>query len=128
MKILFFDGFCSLCNGVVDWGLRHDFKGVVQFASLQGNTAQKFLNEKQRTEIETVVYYRDGIIHERSDAVLYFLKDLGGFKASAFAFKVLPRFLRDFFYRLVAKNRYRFFPRRESCRLPSSAEKDRLLD
>lgn len=117
-----------MCNGLVDWGMRFDQSKQVKFASLQGNTAYQKLPQSYLSLIETVVYLRDEEIHERSDAVLFFLKDLGGWPSAFFVLRFVPHFLRDFFYRLIAKNRYLLFKKLDSCRLPTEAEKQRLLD
>ncbi len=127
-KILFFDGFCSLCNGVVDWGIRNDKRKQIQFASLQGETALKFLaNSSYLKDIDTVVYFREGLIYERSDAILFFLKDLGIFNSGVMLLIFVPRWIRDFFYRILARNRFLFFKKRNTCRIPTANEKDRLL-
>lgn len=129
MKILFFDGYCSLCNALVDWGIRHDQKKNIQFASLQGETAKKYLAHTQYTvDIDTVIYFRDEKIYQQSSAVLYFFKDIGGVYSLFFIFIVLPTLIRDFFYKLVARNRYKFFKKRDTCRLPTESERERLLN
>lgn len=128
MKILFFDGFCSICNGVVDWSLKHDHRQIVQFASLQGKTAHQKLPQSYLSSIETVIYLRNGKIYERSDAILFLLKDLGGWTSFLSKLRIIPRSFRDFFYKIIARNRYIFFKKREVCRLPTPTEKERLLD
>lgn len=128
MKVLFFDGYCSMCNSVVDWGMRHDHKRQMQFASLQGNTAYQKLPQSYLSLIETVVYLREDEIYERSDAILFFLKDLGRPWSWFLIFRIIPKPLRDLIYNLVAKNRYLLFKKREACRVPTEAERERLLD
>lgn len=131
MKILFFDGYCTLCNGLVDFLIKQDRHRRIHFASLQGETAKKILPQSQLKSLhdpETVLYFHDDRIEERSTAVLKCLNDLGGplGLASRLAF-VIPRGLRDLIYRWVARNRIRFFGRRETCRVPTAAEKEQLL-
>lgn len=128
MKILFFDGYCSICNFFVDWGMSHDTDQKIVFASLQGETARQKLSDLDRQQdSETVIYLSDKNIYRRSEAILFFLKDIGGVWSMFFLFRMLPVFIRDFIYRRVARNRYRFFKRRHSCRIPTAAEKERLL-
>lgn len=101
----------------------------LKFASLQGLTAQKTLpQEDLKVDPDTVIYYRDGIIFKKSEAVFRVIIDLGGpWKLLQILF-LLPRPFRDFFYERVARNRFRFFPKRETCRIPTPEEKARLLD
>ena len=129
MKILFFDGYCSLCNGFVNWGMKHDESRAIQFASLQGKHAEKYLGQTSYlTDLETVVYHRDGQIFDRSEAVLHFLVDLGGAYQVARILFLIPTAFRNFIYKLVAKNRYALFAKRDTCRLPTAEERERLLD
>lgn len=127
MKILFFDGYCGLCNGVVDFLMKKDKAHQLKFASLQGETAKKMLSSEQVSALTTVIYHRDNKIYERSAAALMVLSDLGGVWFLLKIFFLMPRVMRDGLYNLVAQNRYRFFKKRDTCRLPQGEEKDRLL-
>ncbi len=127
MKIVFFDGECNLCNGFVDWLVRTDKAGKMKIASLQGETAKELGIAGQSSGLNTVVYLRDGVRFERSTAVLEILRDLGGAWKLASIFFILPRFLRDAIYALIARNRYRLFGRRDTCRLPTPEERQRFL-
>lgn len=106
--------------------MRWDFRQRLRFASLQGETARELLTPQVR-ELNTLIYWRDGVILQRSDAVLQALQDLGGWWKVAVIPRLLPRFFRDAIYLLVARNRYVWFGQRELCRVPSESEKDRLL-
>lgn len=129
-KILFFDGYCSLCSHLVDQMIRIDKQGVLKFASLQGETAKKLLPSEfvMKVDVDTVLYLRQGQVFDRSTAILMSLRDLGGAWTMVSAFLLVPKFLRDLIYRLVARNRFTFFKRRETCRLPTASEKERLLN
>lgn len=128
--VLLFDGVCSLCNSTVDFVMRHDRAGRFAFASLQSDEAQAHLAAHGRDAdalLDTVLLVdRDGI-HERSDAALRVLRGLGAPWSFAGALAVVPRGLRDGVYRWVAHNRYRWFGTRESCRLPTPAERERFV-
>lgn len=128
MKILFFDGYCSLCNGIVDWGMAHDTRGKIRFASLQGETAKEIITDINLNESDTVLYWRNGKMHHMSSAILFFLADMGWPWTMAQIFFILPRFLRDSVYLWVARNRYRWFNKSNTCRLPTAAERGRLLN
>ncbi len=128
MKILFFDGYCSLCNSLVDWLIRIDKTKEIKFASLQGDTASRLLNQTASPlDVNTVIYLRNDMKYERSTAILMILSDTGGVWRFAQIFLFVPRFIRDFIYRCVANNRYRVFGKRESCRMPTQDERERLL-
>jgi predicted DCC family thiol-disulfide oxidoreductase YuxK len=128
LKIIFFDGYCSLCNSMIDWLIKIDTLEVLQFASLQGVTAIEKLGPPQNgLGLDTVVYWKDGKKFFRSAAVLEALGDLGGVWRFVWFFKLVPAGLRDFLYKLVARNRYKVFGKRETCRVPSPSENGRLL-
>lgn len=129
MRILFFDGYCSLCNGLVDWLIRRDHHHRLQFSSLQGETAKVHLPSAYRStgDVDTVLFLKDGKIYERSTAILYVLMELGFPWSLMGVFLLVPRFLRNAIYRLIAKNRYAFFGKRETCRVPTKDEKQKLL-
>lgn len=128
MKIVFFDGYCSLCNALVDWLIRIDKTNQLKFASLQGETAANLLGQRNEAiDLDTVVYLRDKDRSEQSTAVLNILSDVGGIWSLARIFLIVPKALRDIIYRLVAKNRYRFIKKRETCRMPTQSERERLL-
>jgi predicted DCC family thiol-disulfide oxidoreductase YuxK len=127
--ILFFDGVCHLCNGIVDWVIQSETKHTLCFAPLQGTTAQSKLSEPDRKSLETLIVLTEtGEVLKKSEAVIFILSRLpGGARFCARLLKMIPRFLRDFGYDLIAKNRYRWFGKRQSCRLPTPEEKGLLL-
>lgn len=129
MGIVFFDGYCSLCNSFVDFLMRLDKRNALKFASLQGETARKTLGPLSAgaADPDSVIYYRDGKIFERSAAVIEIFRDLGGAWKLLVLFLVIPKVLRDSLYKLVARYRYQLFGRRDTCRLPTSEEKNKLL-
>ncbi len=127
-RIVFFDGVCGLCNRFVDRLLRVDRKRVLRFAPLQGRTAQERLPAGMADALESVVYLRDGAVIQRSDAALWILIDLGGWRVMYRGFFIVPRFVRDAVYDWIARNRYRWFRKYETCRLPTPEERARFLD
>lgn len=127
-RVLFFDGYCSLCNGLVDWVARHDTRRRVHFASLQGETAARYFpSQKGALDFDTVLYHRDGVVLDRSTAVLTLVSDLGGLWSLAKLGLLVPKFLRNAAYVWVAKNRYRVFGKRDTCRIPTAEEKSLFL-
>lgn len=128
MKIVFFDGYCSLCNALVDWLITVDGTGQLKFASLQGETAAKLLGQGTAPiDADTVIYLSEGEKYEQSTAVLRIFLDIGGWWSLVRVFLFIPKFIRDFIYKLVAKNRYRFMKKRETCRVPTAQERERIL-
>jgi predicted DCC family thiol-disulfide oxidoreductase YuxK len=125
-QVIFFDGVCNLCNGFVDFLVRRDQEGHFLYAPLQGETAKKLLGSDR--ELRSVVLWSQGEIREKSDAALAVLQQLGFPWPLARVFWCVPGFLRDIVYDLVASNRYSLFGKRNSCRLPSPAEKALFLD
>ncbi len=127
-KIVFFDGICSFCNQSVDFLMKIDNKNSLKFASLQGKTAKEKLDLIQLENTDSIVYYQHENIYIKSKAVIRLLTDIGGFWNIAYLGYLIPNFIRDFLYDIIAKNRYKWFGKRETCRIPSSEEKGKLLE
>lgn len=126
--ILFFDGVCNLCNSTVDFLIERDVHHVIKYSSLQGKTASELLTEKYTQDLNTVVLYQDGKIYTKSEAVIRALMHLGPKYAITRIFLIIPGFIRNFFYNLIAKNRYRIWGQKDTCRLPTESEKKLFLD
>jgi predicted DCC family thiol-disulfide oxidoreductase YuxK len=125
--IVFFDGVCGLCNASVDRLLKWDHRGVLRFAPLQGLTAAQLLPAERINDLDSFVLLDDRGMHLRSDAALRAVAHLGGGWRLANALRVVPAFLRDAVYGRIARNRYRWFGRRDACRLPLPNEQERFL-
>jgi len=121
--IVFFDGVCGLCNGFVDRLVRWDRRHVLRFATLQGTTAATQLPAQHTEALSTIVYFDGEHLYTRSTAALRIVMRMGGAWKLAGIFLILPRFLRDGVYNWVARNRYQWFGKRDSCRLPSAEER-----
>jgi len=134
--ILLYDGVCGLCNRLNQFVLRRDPAGIFRFASLQSALAARILSRRgaDAADLDTVYVVvnpdqPDEYLLARSDAAIFVLKQLGGFWGLlGLVAQFKPRFLRDWGYRIVARNRYRVFGRFETCMLPSSETRDRFLD
>jgi predicted DCC family thiol-disulfide oxidoreductase YuxK len=134
--ILFFDGVCNLCNGAVDFIIRHDQSESIRFAAIQSETGQILLKKAgfyadkapfSEKEMNTLIFLKDGKTFIKSDAALEIAKIIGGGWQILRFGKILPRFFRDGIYDFIARNRYRFFGKKETCRLPTPAERGRLI-
>ncbi len=118
--ILFFDGHCNLCNHAVQFVLTNDRRGEIRFASLQSELATELLLPAgvDPTQLSSLVLYEDGRARTHSDGALRTAALMGGPVALLNGFRVVPGFLRDPVYDWIARNRYRWFGRREECMLP----------
>jgi len=126
-KIIFFDGVCGLCNKTVNFLMSVDKRQNLRFAPLQGDTAKNHLPAEIIEDLNTLVFYEDGELTNRSTAVLRALKAIGGFCGLLYVGIIIPRPLRDWIYKIVAKNRYKWFGEHETCRMPTPEERGRLL-
>jgi len=130
-KIIFFDGYCSLCNGVVDFVIRTKKDEVdFYFSSLQSDFAKEFLNkyDKDANALETFYFYENGVVHEKSTAALKVANHLKGPINWTSFLLVIPAFIRNPFYSLIAKNRYRLFGKKDTCRMPTVEERAMFLE
>jgi predicted DCC family thiol-disulfide oxidoreductase YuxK len=126
---LLFDGVCNLCNASVQWILEHDKAGLFRFAALQSEVGQQLLQKHGlgTEKFDTVVLVQGNQIYIRSNAPLEIARLLGGGWQFFYIFKIIPRFLRDAAYNVIARNRYRWFGHREECMLPRPEWKERFL-
>ncbi len=129
-KIILFDGVCNLCNGSVQFVLKHDKKNQFLFGSLQSKTGQEYLQQfNLATEtFSSFMLIENGKLYTRSTGALRVLKHLGGGWQLLYGLVIIPRFIRDAVYNWIARNRYKWFGKQESCWLPTPALKARFLD
>lgn len=125
--LVFFDGMCGLCDKTVDLLLREDKNDVLLFAPLQGETAAATLKASDTTNLETIVFYSNGNVYRKSDAIIQVLRTMGGFWRLAAVFRFIPRPLRDRVYTYVANNRIRWFGKKDACRMPTPKDRGKLL-
>lgn len=126
-NIVFFDGVCGLCNAFIDFLLKEDKEDVLLFSPLQGETAQQYIKGIDASNLTTVVFYTEDKAYTKSDAVIEIFKSIGGIWRLVVVFKVIPKPLRDAAYGFVAAHRIQWFGQKESCRMPTSKERGKLL-
>ena len=130
---ILFDGVCNLCNGFVQFIIRHDAAGRYRFAALQSEAGQALLlahgvaPATLAADPDSVLLLSGGQLYSHSTAVLRIARGLGSVWQLAALGGVLPRAWRDGIYRFIARHRYRWFGRQESCMLPTPALKARFL-
>jgi len=128
--VILFDGVCNLCNGFVKFVLKRDKNGIFQFASLQSVYSKELLAyfNHPNIEPETIVVYNGEKIITESDAVLAIVGSLYGIWKGTLVFKLIPRLIRNWLYRLVARNRYKLFGKKDQCMVPDENMKNRFID
>ena len=127
--VIFFDGVCNLCNSSVQFVIQRDHKDSFRFAALQSDLAKEKLSAADFStgEMNTIVLMEGDQIYVRSTAALRIARKLSGLWPLLFGFIVVPTFIRDFCYELIAKNRYRIWGRSESCIVPTTELQQKFL-
>ncbi len=129
--VLYFDGVCNLCNGAVQFVIRHDRRGKIRFASLQsgaGEEAIRKVEARYGRRPDSLLFEAGDKIWIESDAALQLTRYLDGGWRALGILSVVPRFIRDAAYRFVARNRYRWFGRKDACMIPTPELKQRFLE
>lgn len=126
--IILFDGQCVFCDHSVQFILKRDVDEVFQFASQQSDVGQQLLKQYNidPSMDSIVVIYRDKV-YIQSDAAIVIAQQFKGVWKLLVVVKVIPKWLRDKAYALIAKNRYRLFGEMETCRIPTKEERRRFL-
>lgn len=127
MKVIFFDGYCGLCNGFIDFMMKVDKNAIFKFSPLQSDYAKANLPLSDVEDLKSVVVLIDGQTYRKSEGVLKALGELGGIWKLSSLVGSLPSGVLNKGYDLVAQNRYKIFGKRESCRLPTPEERARFI-
>jgi predicted DCC family thiol-disulfide oxidoreductase YuxK len=127
-KIILFDGVCNLCDSVVQYVIRHDKKDVFRFAALQSETGVKILNHIGISkDVDSIILYEPGIAyHYKSDAALEIAKYLG-WPVLSRILKLIPSFVRNPVYDYIARNRYKWYGKKESCMMPTPEMQSKFI-
>jgi len=128
-KIILFDGVCNLCNSSVNFIIDRDAKNIFRFASLQSEVGQKILSKfgLNGNEFDSIILISDNKYFIKSTAAINISKDLKFPWKLSVVFLIIPVFLRDYLYDILAKNRYKWFGRKDSCRIPDPEIKNKFL-
>ena len=128
MTVLF-DGVCNFCNASINFVIDRDSKGIFKFAALQSEIGQEILKKYglKQNDFDSIILEKEGEIFQKSDAALEIARNLDGLWKICYIFKIIPSFLRNPIYDLIAKNRYRIFGRTDACRIPTPELKARFL-
>jgi predicted DCC family thiol-disulfide oxidoreductase YuxK len=129
-RVIFFDGICNLCNASVQFAIERDKKNLFKFTALQGKYAKAVLPKFNfdLNQLNSIILLEDGQLYTKSTAALKIAKKLNGLWPTLYVFILVPKFIRDWFYDIIAKNRYKWWGRQESCWLPTPELKQRFID
>ena len=129
-KIILFDGVCNLCNSSVQFVIQHDKKDIFRFVALQSDLGKEIINHIgiDIKNTDSIILYEPGkAYYYKSTAALKIAKSLGGVWSIASFFIIVPTFIRDFVYDYIAKNRYKWYGKKDSCMIPTPALQSKFL-
>lgn len=129
-NIVFYDGLCCLCSQLVIFLLKYEKNNSMSYCSIQSEFAKSFLKDfNVPMNIETIYYLSEGKLHKRTEAIKKITRNLKSpFLIIYYFLEITPEFLRESFYKLFAKNRYKWFGKMNECKIPSPKNKERFLD
>jgi len=128
--VVLFDGVCNLCNRSVQFIIKRDKKKQFLFASLQGKAGQEILQKFNLplNEFNSFILAEGDTIYTRSASALRIARKLKGGWKLLYGFIIVPKFIRDWVYNIVARNRYKWFGKKDECMVPTPELRDRFLD
>ena len=129
-KFILFDGVCNLCDTSIQYVIKKDKKDTFRFVAIQSDLGQQIIKHIgiNSLHIDSVILYEPGIAYyHKSSAVVEITKELSGFFSWASVFRILPITIRDYIYDYVAKNRYKWYGKKDSCLMPSAELQDKFL-
>jgi predicted DCC family thiol-disulfide oxidoreductase YuxK len=128
-RVVLFDGVCNFCNSSVQFIIKHDKSNSLQFTSLQSKIGQELLAKYAiPKEVDSVIFIENNQAYLKSTAALKIANYFGGLWKLFQVFLIIPTFIRNFFYDIIAKNRYRWFGKKDACMLPSPEIRNRFLE
>ncbi|HFB99811.1 MAG TPA: thiol-disulfide oxidoreductase DCC family protein [Phaeodactylibacter sp.] len=127
--ILLFDGVCNLCNNSVQFVVKHDPNAKFRFAVIQSDVGQELLSHFNlpTQELFSVILIENKKAYTRSSAALQLLKNMDSWHRFFYAMIIFPKPIRDYFYKIIANNRYQWFGKKENCMIPTPELKARFL-
>ncbi|MFK5982477.1 MAG: DCC1-like thiol-disulfide oxidoreductase family protein [Flavobacteriaceae bacterium] len=128
-KIILFDGVCNLCNASVNFVIQRDKNDVFRFVALQSEIGKKYISEFNIDPLDTdsIILIDEDKCYIKSTAALHITKSMSGGYPLLFGFIIVPKFIRNWVYDYVAKNRYKWYGKTESCMIPTSELKRKFL-
>ncbi|WP_318508794.1 thiol-disulfide oxidoreductase DCC family protein [Bacillus sp. T3] len=127
-NIILFDGLCNFCDHSVQFIIKRDNKAIYKFTSIQSDVGQKILQKyKVPTNVDSLILISNNKYYTKTSAALRICKNLKGGWQLLQCLLIVPKPIRDFFYTILSKNRYKWFGRKESCTIPSPELRKRFL-
>lgn len=128
-KVILFDGVCNLCNSSVNFIIDHDTQNKFKFASLQSDAGQELLNKfnLNTKDFDSIIFVDGDRYYSQSSAVLRIVKEFPGLWKLLYVFIIVPPALRNIIYDIIAGNRYKWFGKKDSCRIPTPELKNKFL-
>jgi predicted DCC family thiol-disulfide oxidoreductase YuxK len=128
-RIILFDGVCNFCNSSVNFVIERDKKSTIKFAALQSDAGQQLLQQFNlpTNQFNSFVYIEGGKLFTESTASLRVVKNLPAPWPVVYGFIIVPKFIRDGIYKWIAKNRYKWFGKKDQCMIPSPEIRSRFL-
>ena len=128
-NIILFDGVCNFCDSSVNFIIDRDKKNIFKFSALQSEKGQEILEyfKLPKDDFDSFVFIENDKVFKKSSAALKIANKLGGFWKLFYPLIIIPKFIRDFFYSLIANNRYKLFGRKDVCRIPTPELKQKFL-
>ena len=129
-KIILFDGVCNLCNSSVQFVIKHDKKDIFRFVSLQSELGQKIISHIGISGLNidsTILYEPEKQYYYKAEVAFRILKELNGIYQCLLVFSIFPKSLLNYIYDYVAKNRYKWFGKKQSCMIPNPELQSKFL-
>jgi predicted DCC family thiol-disulfide oxidoreductase YuxK len=127
--VILYDGVCNFCNGVVNFIIKKDKEKIFRFAPIQSKEARMLLRSlnEQFADLKTVYLVKDKTVLKRSSAIFEMLQYLPRPYKYMALFRFLPLMFTDYVYKIIAKNRYKWFGKKEEVIKPNEAVKERFI-
>lgn len=127
--IILFDGICNLCDGAVQFIIKHDPDKIFLFASLQSEAGQNLLKQYHlpADNFNSFILVQDDKVYNKSTGALKVARQIKGAWSWLYIFMIIPKFIRDGVYNWIAQNRYKWFGKKDACMLPTPELKARFL-
>ncbi len=129
-NIILFDGVCNLCNNAITFVIKRDRNDLFMYAPLQSITGERLTKQHNidTSQVDSIILIRDNRVYVKSTAALKIAQKLSGLWPLLSVFLILPVFLRNWVYDYIAKNRYKWFGKKDACMIPTPELKAKFLD
>ncbi|MEW7278053.1 DCC1-like thiol-disulfide oxidoreductase family protein [Aquimarina sp. 2201CG1-2-11] len=130
-KIILFDGVCNMCNSTINFIIKHDKNDIFRYASLQSDIGKQLIQKRNidSSKLDSILLIEPKkSYYYKSTAALHIIRHLSGLYPIFSVFLIIPSFFRDWVYDIIAKNRYKWFGKKESCMIPTPELRSLFID